>query len=100
MIELRYARKTAFARKIDSYASRLKPTGNNVTFPFHTASPSLTEMEKTGETEVAFSCGQRHDELLRLVLPYSRNISAVETMMDAEAARGPMTTGTLGFSAT
>ena len=56
------------------------------------------EMEKTGETEVAFSCGQRHDELLRLVLPYSRNISAVESMMEAEAERGQMTTSTLGFS--
>jgi hypothetical protein len=35
---------------------------------------------------------------MRLVLPYSRNISAVETMMDAEALRGQMTTGTLGFT--
>ncbi|MEE8436169.1 MAG: hypothetical protein V3S64_15390, partial [bacterium] len=56
------------------------------------------KMEKVGETDVAFPCGQRHDELLRLVLPYSRNISAVESMMEAEAERGQMTTGTLGFS--
>jgi hypothetical protein len=56
------------------------------------------EMEKVGETDVAFPCGQRHDELLRLVLPYSRNISAVESMMEAEAERGQMTTSTLGFS--
>ena len=56
------------------------------------------EMEKAGETEVAFSCGRRHDELLRLVMPYSRNISAVESMLEAEAERGQMTTSTLGFS--
>ena len=56
------------------------------------------EMEKVAETEVAFSCGHRHDGLMRVLLPYSRNISAVETMMDAEALRGQMTTGTLGFT--
>ena len=56
------------------------------------------EMDKVADTEVAFPCGQRHDALMRLVLPYSRNISAVETMMDAEALRGQMTTGTLGFT--
>ena len=56
------------------------------------------EMEKAGETEVAFPCGQPHDELLRLLLPYSRNISAVESIMEEEATRGQMTTGTLGFS--
>ena len=56
------------------------------------------EMDKVADTEVAFPCGQRHDDLMRLVLPYSRNISAVETMMDAEALRGQMTTGTLGFT--
>ncbi len=56
------------------------------------------EMEKAGEAEVAFPCGQRHDELFRLVFPYSRNISAVESMIEAESTRGQMTTGTLGFS--
>ena len=56
------------------------------------------EMEKSGETEVAFPCGQRHDQLMRLLLPYSRNISAVEGMMEAEALRGQMTTNTLGFT--
>ena len=58
------------------------------------------EMQKVGDTEVAFPCGQRHDELMRLLLPYSRNISSVEGMMAAEALRGQMTTGTLGFSQT
>lgn len=56
------------------------------------------EMAKLGDTTVAFPCGQRHDELLRLLLPYSRNISSVESMMEAEAMRSQMTTGTLGFS--
>jgi hypothetical protein len=56
------------------------------------------EMEKVSDTEVVFPCDQRHDELLRLVLPYARNVSAVESMMEAEALRGQMTTGTLGFT--
>ena len=56
------------------------------------------EMEKVGDTEVAFSCGWQHDELVRLLLPYSRNISAVESMLEAEAVRGQMTTSTLGFT--
>ena len=56
------------------------------------------EMEKVGDTEVAFHCGQRHDKLVRLLQPYSRNISAVESMLEAEATRGQMTTSTLGFT--
>ena len=56
------------------------------------------EMDKVSDNEVAFPCGQRHDALMRLLLPYSRNISSVEGMMAAEALRGQMTTGTLGFS--
>jgi len=56
------------------------------------------EMEKVSDTEVSFPCGRRHDELMRLLLPYSRNVSAVENMMEAEALRGQMTTGTLGFT--
>ena len=56
------------------------------------------EMEKVGDTEVAFTCRWRHDDMMRLLLPYSRNISAVESMLEAEATRGQMTTGTLGFS--
>ena len=56
------------------------------------------EMEKMGDSEVAFSCGWQHDELVRLLLPYSRNISAVESMLEAESVRGQMTTSTLGFT--
>ena len=58
------------------------------------------EMEQVGESGVAFACGLPHDALMRVLLPYSRNISSVETMMAAEALRGQMTTGTLGFSQT
>lgn len=56
------------------------------------------EMKKVEENVVAFECGQRHDELLRLLLPYSRNISGVETMLEESAMRGQLTTGTAGFS--
>lgn len=56
------------------------------------------EMEKVSDTEVTFPCGVRHDGLVRLLLPYSRNVSSVESMMAAEALRGQMTTGTLGFT--
>ena len=58
------------------------------------------EMEQVGESGVAFACGMPHDALMRVLLPYSRNISSVESMMAAEAMRGQMTTGTLGFSQT
>ena len=56
------------------------------------------EMEKVGDHDVSFPCGARHDELMRLLMPYSRNISSVEGMMAAEALRVQMTTGTLGFT--
>ena len=58
------------------------------------------EMDKMGDQEVAFECRYNHDELLRILLPYSRNVSSVETMMQAESMRGQMTTSTLGFSQT
>lgn len=55
-------------------------------------------MEKIGEREVSFSCGQSHDELARILLPHARNISAVQEMMETDALRGQMTTSTLGFN--
>ena len=55
------------------------------------------EMEQVGESGVAFACGMAHDAMMRVLLPYSRNISSVESMMAAEALRGQMTTGALGF---
>ena len=56
------------------------------------------EMEKTEDGGVSFTCGVRHDELVRLLLPYARNVTRVEDMLEADALRGQMTTGTLGFS--
>ena len=56
------------------------------------------EMERSGDEEVCFPCGSRHDDLMRLLLPYSRNVSAVENMMESDAMRGQMTTSTLGFT--
>ena len=54
--------------------------------------------ERVAPTEFAFPCGQRHDALARLLLPYARNVSSVEDLLDADALRGQMTTQTLGFS--
>ena len=56
------------------------------------------DMEQVGENDVAFPCGERHDELARLTLPYSRNVTGVQSMLDEVALRGQMTTGTLGFT--
>ena len=56
------------------------------------------EMEKVSDTEVTFPCGARHDSLVRLLIPYARNVSAVEEMMEASDMRGQLTTGTAGFS--
>ena len=56
------------------------------------------EMERTGDGGVAFPCGARHDPLMRLLLPYARNVSGTQDMLDADALRGQMTTGTLGFT--
>ena len=54
--------------------------------------------ERVVPTEFAFPCGQRHDALARMLLPYARNVSSVEDLLDADALRGQMTTQTLGFS--
>ena len=56
------------------------------------------EMEKVGDDGLAFPCGYRHDKLALVILPYARNVSQVEDMLAAEALRGQMTTGTLGFT--
>ena len=56
------------------------------------------EMEKVNDNAITFSCKQRHDELIRILAPYSRNISAVENMLENESLRGQMTTNTLGFT--
>ena len=56
------------------------------------------EMERVGETLAAFPCGSRYDGLVRVLLPYARNVSGTEDMLEAFDTRGQMTTGTLGFS--
>ena len=56
------------------------------------------ETEQVSDIEVTFPCGYRHDQLARLVLPYARNISAVENMLESTALRGQLTTGTAGFT--
>ena len=56
------------------------------------------EMEKLDGEGVVFPCGYRHDELVRLILPYARNVSGSEDMLASGAMRGQMTTGTLGFT--
>lgn len=58
------------------------------------------EMVRVDETEVAFPCGSRYDGLVRLLLPYARNVTGTEGMLEAFDARGQMTTGSLGFSQT
>ena len=39
-----------------------------------------------------------HDEYVRVLLPYARNVSAVEQMLEASDQAGQMTTQSLGFS--
>ena len=56
------------------------------------------EMVRAEDGGVAFCCGARHDQLMRLLLPYARNVSGTQDMLDADALRGQMTTGTLGFT--
>ena len=58
------------------------------------------EAEVVGEGEIAFPCGQRHDRLAQLLLPYARNVSMVEDMLESSALRGQLTTGTAGFTPT
>ena len=49
---------------------------------------------------LSFSCGKNHDKLIKMLLPYSRNLTSIEAMLEAESQRGQMTTSTLGFSQT
>ena len=58
------------------------------------------DMERVSDSHVAFTHGGRRDGLVRLTLPYARNVTGTAEMLDAEDMRGQMTTGTLGFSQT
>ena len=55
------------------------------------------QMEKNGDG-ASFGCGYKHDALVAIVLPYARNVTGTQDMLEADAMRGQMTTGTLGFS--
>ena len=56
------------------------------------------DMERIEPTKGGFSCGARHDELVRLLLPSARNVSGIRDAMAAEDMRGQLTTQTLGYS--
>ncbi len=58
------------------------------------------QCERVSPESFRFPDGQRHDGFVRLLLPYARNVSAVERMLEAEDMEGQMTTQTLGFSST
>jgi len=56
------------------------------------------DMEKIEPTKAIFPGGYRRDALVRIILPYARNITGTQDMLEADSMRGQMTTGTLGFS--
>ena len=45
-----------------------------------------------------FPRGYQRDKLIRIILPYARNITGTQDMLDEDSMRGQMTTDTLGFS--
>jgi hypothetical protein len=45
-----------------------------------------------------FPDNNAHEEYIRVLLPYARNVSAVEQMLEASDQAGQMTTQSLGFS--
>ena len=56
------------------------------------------EMDRSEDGGVIFSCGISHDPLIRLLLPYARNVTGTQDMLESDSLRGQMTTGTLGFT--
>jgi len=56
------------------------------------------DMVPVSDNSAVFDCGDRHDELARLLLPFARNVNQVEDAISSDALRGQMTTGTLGFT--
>jgi hypothetical protein len=58
------------------------------------------ECERIGKERdrFRFKHGERLDRFARLLLPYARNVSAVDTMLEQSELAGQMTTQTLGFS--
>lgn len=56
------------------------------------------DCERVDWDRFRFRNGERLDRFARLLLPYARNVSAVEDQMSAADLSGQMTTQTLGFS--
>ena len=56
------------------------------------------DMERLEPDLGSFKCGQRHDALLRVLMPYARNVSGSEDSLEADNMRGQLTTQTLGYS--
>ena len=56
------------------------------------------EWVKNDNESFIFPDAKSHDEYVRILLPYARNVSAVENMLNANEQAGQMTTQTLGFS--
>ena len=58
------------------------------------------ECERVGEERdrFRFKHGERLDRFARLLLPYARNVSAVDNMLEQAELAGQMTTQTLGFA--
>ena len=56
------------------------------------------ECIKLSDESFCFKDKKQHDEYVRILLPYARNVSAVENMINASEQAGQMNTQTLGFS--
>ena len=58
------------------------------------------ECERVGKERdrFRFKHGERLDRFARLLLPYARNVSAVDNMLEQADLAGQMTTQTLGFA--
>ena len=56
------------------------------------------ECERIERDRFRFQHGERLDRFARLLLPYARNVSAVDTMLEQADLAGQMTTQTLGFA--
>ena len=56
--------------------------------------------ERVAPNKFKFTDGGEYNKFVRLLLPYARNISAVEDMLTQADMEGQMTTQTLGFSQT
>ncbi len=54
--------------------------------------------ERVDRERFRFQHGERLDRFARLLLPYARNVSAVDSMLEQAEMAGQMTTQTLGFA--